>query len=124
MRFLLRVVVAAIAIWLSTLVVSGVVVEATGDEVNVVVTYLVVGLLFALVNAVVKPIVRFLAFPLYILTLGLLAIVVNALMLLLTSWLASFTPFGFHVDGFWSAALGAIVISISTVILNIVFRND
>ena len=62
-----------------------------------------------MVNAVVRPVVKFLSLPFIILTLGLLIFVINALMLLLTSWLAGQLGLGFHVDGFWTAVVGAIV---------------
>lgn len=117
MRFLVRLVVSSVAIWLTSLLLDGVTLtEAEGwDQVLVVG---VVGLVFTLVNLVVKPVAHVLALPLTILTLGLFVLVVNALMLLLTSWLTSFTDWGLYVDGFWWALLAALVISIVTGILN------
>lgn len=119
MRFLIRLVVSSVAIWLTSLLLDGVsLTEAEGwDQVLVVG---VVGLVFTLVNVVVKPVANVLALPLTILTLGLFLLVVNALMLLLTSWLTSFIDWGLYVDGFWWALLAALVISIVTGILNAV----
>ena len=69
-------------------------------------------LILGLVTALVEPVVRFFSFPLIILTIGLFALVVNALMLHLTSWLAEQVDVGFHVDGFWTALFGSIVITL------------
>lgn len=80
-------------------------------------SYLFVGLIFGIVNALVKPVVSLLSLPLTILTLGLFTIVINAGMLMLTSWLTSFTPIGFVVDDFfWTAILGAIIISLVSLV--------
>ncbi|MEI5710414.1 phage holin family protein, partial [Streptomyces brasiliscabiei] len=88
----------AVAVWLlDKITLTG---AGTGKKVG---TLLVVALLFGLVNFLVKPIVKVLTFPLFILTLGLITLVVNALMLLLTSWLADKLDLSFHVDGFWTA---------------------
>ncbi len=76
------------------------------------ITLVVVALLFGIVNEFVRPIVAFLAFPLYLLTLGLFFFVVNALMLLLTSWVSDQFDLGFHVRGFWTAVIGSVVISV------------
>jgi len=117
MRFLVRLIVSSVAIWLTSLLLDGVsLTEAEGwDQVLVVGA---VGLVFTLVNLVVKPVAHVLALPLTILTLGLFALVVNALLLLLTSWLTRFTDWGLYVDGFWWALLAALVISIVSGILN------
>ena len=125
---MVRVVVNAIAIWVATLVVSGISVGSPGDSTaSTVLTYLVIGVIFGLVNAFVKPIVTFLAFPFYILTLGLLTFVVNALMLELTAWLSSHTGLTLTIDHFWwDAVWGALVVTIVSVVLNAVLpdRND
>jgi putative membrane protein len=76
------------------------------------------------VNFLVKPIVQVLTFPLFILTLGLITLVVNALMLLLTSWLADKFDLSFHVDGFWTAVLGGLIISIVSWALNVVLPDE
>jgi putative membrane protein len=79
-----------------------------------------VALIFGVVNAVVAPIVKLLSLPFILLTLGLLLFVINALMLLLTEWLANQFGLNFHVDGFWTAVLGAIIITIATWVLELV----
>ncbi|MFJ4491855.1 phage holin family protein [Streptomyces diastaticus] len=92
----------------------------TGDSTgNKALTLIVVALIFGLVNFLVKPVVKVLTFPLFVLTLGLITLVVNALMLLLTSWLAGQFELGFHVDGFWTAALGGLIISVVSWALNV-----
>jgi putative membrane protein len=119
-----RVVGNAVGLWVATLVVPGLSIGATGTTGDQVVTYLVLGLLFGLVNLLVRPVVKLLALPLYVLTLGLIAFVVNALMLELTSWLSGFTVFTLHVeDFFWSAVLGALVVSLISWVLALLVRD-
>jgi putative membrane protein len=123
--FAIKVVVNALAIWVATLVVSGVSVSGRDDSTwGTVVTFLVLGLLFGLVNAVVKPVVKLLAFPLYLLTLGLLTFVVNALMLELTAWLSGHTSLTLHLDRFWpTAVLAALVVSFVSLVLHAVLPD-
>ncbi|MEV5972126.1 phage holin family protein [Streptomyces sp. NPDC051921] len=87
-------------------------------------TLILVALVFGLVNFLVKPIVKLLTFPLFVLTLGLITLVVNALMLLLTSWLADVLDLSFHVEGFWTAVLGGLIISVVSWALNIVLPDN
>ena len=106
---LLKIVFNAAAIWIATLVVPGVTVS--GDTVTrTVLTLVLVGAIFGLVNAVIKPVVKFFSFPFYILTLGLFAFVVNALMLLIVSWLSDKIGISFRIDDFFWSALGAAVV--------------
>lgn len=119
MTFLLRVIINAVAIWLATLVLDGLEVVGGDDTTTTVIVFLVVALVFGLVNAVVKPIVKVLSFPLYILTLGLFTLVVNALMLMLTGWLSEQTDYGLRVDGFWTALVGALIISLVSFVLSV-----
>ncbi|MFI0238476.1 phage holin family protein [Streptomyces sp. NPDC016845] len=91
--------------------------DSTGKKIG---TLVLVALLFGLVNWLVKPVVKVLTFPLFILTLGLITLIVNALMLLLTSWLADKLDLSFHVGGFWTAVLGGLIISIVSWALNVV----
>ena len=71
-----------------------------------------VALILGLVSTFVEPVVKLLSLPFIILTLGLLLFVINALMLLLTEWLANLFDLGFHVDGFWSALVGSVIITV------------
>lgn len=124
--FLIKVVVNGIAIWVATLVVPGL--SASGgprdDLGQQLLTFGVIGLIFGVVNAVVKPVVKLLALPLYVLTLGLFAFVVNAFMLQITSWVSGATPLTFHVESFfWSAILGAVVVTFVSMVLNLLLPD-
>lgn len=89
------------------------------------VTAALVAVVLGLVNAIVKPVVRFLSLPLIWLTLGLFTLVVNAAMLLLTSWVSGRLGLAFHVDGlFWSGILGGLVISLVTTVVDAVLGKD
>ncbi|MCX2179127.1 phage holin family protein [Streptomyces sp. SKN60] len=108
----------AVAIWLlQDITLTG---DSTGKKAW---TLILVALVFGLVNFLVKPVVKLLTFPLFILTLGLITLVVNALMLLLTSWLADQFDLSFHVEGFWTAVLGGLIISVVSWALNIVLPD-
>ncbi|MGW3955199.1 phage holin family protein [Streptomyces sp. NPDC004752] len=108
----------AVAVWLlDKITLTG---DSTAKKVG---TLIVVALIFGLVNFLVKPIVRVLTFPLFVLTLGLITLVVNALMLLLTSWLCDKFHLSFHVEGFWTAVLGGLIISIVSWALNLVLPD-
>jgi putative membrane protein len=86
-------------------------------------TLVLVAVIFGLVNMIVRPIARLISIPLLLLTLGLFTFVVNALMLLLTAWIADQFDLAFEVDGFWSALLGALVISVVTFVLNVLLPD-
>ncbi len=85
---------------------------------------LVVALIMGLVSATVEPVVKVLSLPVIILTLGLFLLVINALMLMLTGWIAGKADLGFHVTGFWPALFGAIVITLVTGFINVVVDDD
>ncbi len=125
MGFLLRAAVTGFALWIVTLVVPGM--EFVGGETTVqrVGIIFVVGVIFGLVNAIIKPIVQIISIPLYILTLGLFHIVVNALMLWLTSWITeNTTHWGLFIDDFWWTAIwAAIVLSIVSWLLSLFVRD-
>ncbi|MCW4459110.1 phage holin family protein [Microbacterium sp. MPKO10] len=113
MRFLLQVIINGVAIWLTTLIVGGITMTSFGDEWwQIGLSYGIVGLIFAIINGIIRPIIKIVAFPLYILTLGLISLIVNGLLLLLTAWLSSLFGFGLEVEGFWWGVLGALVIAI------------
>ena len=119
MGFLLRLLVNAAALWVAALVVEGINLEgdSTTDR---LVTVLVVALIFGVVNTVIKPVLKLVTLPLFILTLGLITFVINALMLWLTSWVAGGLDLPFDVDGFWPALLGSLVITFVSWVLNLV----
>ncbi|CAB4892214.1 MAG: phage holin family protein [Actinobacteria bacterium] len=131
-RFLLSTVINAVALWVTTAVGIGVTIVANGEPLTAgggnlwafILTLLVTAVLFGLVNGTIGRIVRFLAFPLFILTLGLLALVVNALLMLFVSWLSSIIGFGLHVDGFWPGFWGAIILSLVSWLLGLLLRPN
>ncbi|MEU6256507.1 phage holin family protein [Streptomyces sp. NPDC047043] len=109
----------AVAVWLlDKITLTG---DSTGKKAG---TLIVVALIFGLVNFLVKPIVKLLSLPLLILTLGLFTLIVNALMLLLTSWVADKLDVSFHVEGFWTAVLGGLIISIVSWALHVVLPDE
>ncbi len=116
-RLVVRVLVNAVALWLTTLVFSALgqgsgvhVVPYGPDVVSTVLTYLLLGLLFGIVNGVIGGAIRVVAFPVYLLTLGLVSLIVNGLLFLLVAWISSRFGFGLVVEGFWLGVLGAIVL--------------
>jgi putative membrane protein len=120
--FLIRVVVNALALAAAAFLLDGIRVSGASSQ-DRLVTLLVVAVIFGLVNAVVRPVVKFVSFPFIILTLGLLILVIDALMLLLTSWLAGEIGLGFHVAGFWVAVLGAVIVMVATWVLELVLPD-
>ncbi|APE18475.1 hypothetical protein BOH72_27580 [Mycobacterium sp. WY10] len=112
--FLLRVAVTGLALWVVTLIVPGITFVGGDTTLQRVGIVLVVAIVFGVVNAIVKPIVQFVSIPLYILTLGLIHVVINALMLWITAWITEHTThWGLQIDQFWWTAIwAAIVLSI------------
>jgi len=124
-RFLVSLVANAIALWLTTLIVSGVTLHPFQDDaVGWVVSYLFVALIFGVINGIVGTFVRIVAFPLYILTLGLISLVVNALLLMLAAWFSQLFGFGLDIrdNNFWWAVLGALVLAILSAIIGAILR--
>ncbi len=115
MTFLIRVVVNALALGAAAWLLDDI--RVGGDTEEQLLTLLAVGAVFGVVNALVTPVVKLLSLPFIIVTLGLFLLVVNALMLLLTSSISDALGLRFTVDGFWTAVLGSIVISIVSAVL-------
>jgi len=120
---LIRLVVNAIALWVATVVIEKITVTG-GSSTEQAVTLIVVAAIFGVVNAVIKPVVKLLALPLFILTLGLITFVINALMLMLTSGIADLLKVPFRVDGFMAALLGGLVISFVSFLLNVILPKE
>jgi len=123
--FLLRTALTGFALWVVTLVVPGlrfVGGHTTWEKIGII---FVVAAIFGLVNAIIKPIVQILSIPLYILTLGLIHIVINALMLWITTWITRHTThWGLQIDHFWWTAIwAAIVLSIVSWVLSVLLRD-
>jgi putative membrane protein len=123
--FLLRAALTGFALWVVTQLVHGVSFVGGDTTLQRVGIIFAVAVIFGLVNAFVKPVVQVLSIPLYILTLGLFHIVVNALMLWLTAWITKHTThWGLHIDRFWWDAIwAAILLSIVSWILSLVVRD-
>jgi putative membrane protein len=125
MGFLIRVVVNAFAIWVVTLIpVLQVTVIAfpPGETLQYVLTLLIVAAIFAIVNTIIGTIIKIISIPLYILTLGLIGLLINGFLLWLTAWITSFWSWGLRVEDFWWGIVAAIIISIINWIAGIFLR--
>ena len=122
-NFAIQTVINAVALWIAAWAIPGITLGggSTGDTIK---TLVIVAVIFGLVNAFIKPIIKLLSLPFIILTLGLFVFIVNALMLELTSWLAGIWDLAFHVDNFfWDAIFGALIITFVELLLNFVKRD-
>lgn len=117
MRMILRLLANAAALAIATFLLSGISLTAdtTGDK---VLALLVVALIFGVLNALVKPLFTLVTAPIVLLTLGLFLLVINACIMLLTSWISEKVSLGWHVEGFWTALFGAVIVSIVSFVLN------
>jgi len=125
MRFLIRVVINAFAIWVVTLIpLLGIGIRPfePGGDLQVALTFLAVGAVFALVNSIIGTVIRIVAFPLYILTLGLISFIVNGLLLWITAWITSAFSWGLTVESFWWGVVAAFLISVINAIFGAVLR--
>lgn len=114
---LLRLLANAAALAVATALLARISLTAPTTE-GKVVTLLIVALIFGVLNAVVKPIFTLVTAPLVLATLGLFLIVINALLLLLTSWISTRVELGWFVDGFGTAVIGAVIVSVVSFVLN------
>lgn len=122
-NILIKVLVNAVAIWVATAVIPGVEVSGNGTG-RTVLTLIIVGAIFGVVNAIIKPVVALFSLPFYILTLGLFAFVVNALMLEIVAWLSDQLDISFTIDDFfWSAIGAAVVVTFVSMVLNLVLPD-
>ncbi|MEO8528867.1 MAG: phage holin family protein [Pseudolysinimonas sp.] len=124
-RLILRLLINALALWLTTIVLAphvAIAPFAPGTMVEFVITLLITALIFGLVNGIIGGIIRVVAFPLYVLTLGLISLVVNGLLFLLVAWISSLLGFGLSVDGFWWGVLGAVVVAVISWLIGILLR--
>jgi putative membrane protein len=119
MGLVIRIVSTAVALWISTLVLSGITLN-TDSTLKKIGTLLVVAIIFGVVNAVIRPVVKAIGCGLYVLTLGLIALIVNGLLFLLTSWIAGLLDLPFHVQGFLTAVLGALIVGVISWVINAV----
>ncbi|NWF63597.1 MAG: phage holin family protein [Chloroflexi bacterium] len=117
-KFFIRWLINAVALFAAVWVVPGI--DYLGDWTGIIWLALIIGLL----NALVRPLLKFLTCPLIILTLGLFTIVINTVMLLLTRTIGQSLGIGLSVDGFWSALLGSLVMSIVSIVMSVIFRDE
>jgi putative membrane protein len=117
-KFILRWAINAVALYVAAWLITGVDLNSTDY-----VSFIWLALIFGLVNALVRPLIAMLTCPLIILTLGLGTLLINTGMLYLTEWIAGFFNIGFELTGFWPAFLGALVISIISVVLSLVIKD-
>ena len=117
-KFIIRWAINAVALYVAVLIVPGIALRGAWTDV------LWLALIFGLLNALVRPLLKFLTCPLIILTLGLFTILINTGMLLLTSRIGQALGFGLSVDGFWPAVLGSLVISLVSVVMSVILRDE
>lgn len=118
MGIVIRLAVSALSMWIATVLIPGITLS-TDSIPEAILTLVVVAVIFGLVNAVLRPIIKTVGCAFYVLTLGLVAIVVNGLLFLLTSYIAKQLELPFHVDDFWpSAVLGALLVGVVSWVLN------
>jgi putative membrane protein len=118
MGIIIRLLITAVSLWVATLLIGGIQLT-TASVPGKIGTLLAVAAIFGIINAVLRPIIKTIGCGLYVLTLGFIAVVVNGLLFLLTSWIAGKLDLPFHVDGFWpSAVLGALLVGVVSWLLN------
>lgn len=122
MRFIARVIVVAFALWLTTLIVNPITVKPFQDSTwGTLATYSLMGLIFTLVNTIIGGLIKIVAFPLYVLTLGLLSILINGVLLWIVYLISqSWFRFGLNIPDFWIGVLGALVLGVLTWLISLV----
>jgi putative membrane protein len=121
--FLIKLIINSVALWLTTLLVAGVTVVPYAEGTwPLILSYASIALIFGFVNTFIGTFVRIVAFPLYVLTLGLISLVVNAFLLLIVAWISELFTFGLIIDDFWAGMLGAFVLSVISWLLGLLVR--
>ncbi|GAA2909005.1 putative membrane protein [Microbacterium keratanolyticum] len=125
MRFIIRVIINAFAIWVVSLI-PGLQVTVTsfapGETLQLVLTLLAIGAIFAIVNTIIGTVIKIVAFPLYILTLGLIGLIINGFLLWLTAAITGWFGWGLSVGNFWWGVVAAIIISIINAVFGAILR--
>jgi putative membrane protein len=130
MRFVIRLLINALALWLTVLILNPHVQVASWDAAADATswswplfwTYVLLAVVFGVVNGVIGTAIKIVAFPLYILTLGLISLIVNGLLFLLVAWISTLIGFGLSVETFWWGVLGAIVLGVIGWLIGIILR--
>lgn len=123
MKILIKLVITAVAVWVATLVIPGITLHADSTAKKIG-TLVVVALIFGIINAVLKPIVKAIGCLAYAVTLGLISVVVNGLLFWLASWVAGKLHLGFHIKGFLPAVLGALLVGIIGWVLSLIVDRE
>ncbi|MGW4242230.1 phage holin family protein [Nocardia sp. NPDC004722] len=125
MTLLIRLLINGVAIWLAAAWVTGIEIKTPEDTTqSKILVIAAITIVFALVNTLVKPIVKLLSFPFIVVSLGLFLLVINALMLWLTAKITGTTDYGLRVDGFWAAVLGGVIISLVNWVLGVLVPDE
>lgn len=125
MTLLLRLIINGVAIWLASVWVTGIEIKSPDDTTaKKLLVIAAITVVFAIVNALIKPIVKLLSLPLVVLSLGLFLLVINGFMLWLTAKITETTQYGLRVDGFWAAVWGAIIITLVNWVLGILVPDE
>lgn len=122
MEFIARLLATMAGLWVTTHVVSSISIESSSASETIIVLA-VVALVFTAVNSIIKPVVKTLTFPLYLLTFGLFALVTNSLLFSLTGWLSTSLGFPMTTGGFWSCLAGAVITSVVSSIVSGILRD-
>ncbi|EWC94608.1 MULTISPECIES: phage holin family protein [Actinomycetaceae] len=122
MDFIARLLATMAGLWVTTRLVSSISIESSSASQTVIVLA-AVALVFTAVNSIIKPVVTTLAFPLYLLTFGLFALVTNSLLFALTGWLSTSLGFPMTTGGFWSCLFGAVITSVVSSIVSGILRD-
>jgi putative membrane protein len=122
-RFILRWAINAVALYVAIVVVNNTIGGISLDNPNWQ-SFMWMGLIFGLVNALLRPLLEILTCPLIILTLGLFTFIINTLLFYAVGWIGSFFNVGYTVSSFWSALLAAIVVSLVSITLSLVLRGE
>ncbi len=122
MDFIARLLATMAGLWVTTRLVSSISIESSSTSQTVIVLA-VVALVFTAVNSIIKPVVTTLAFPLYLLTFGLFALVTNSALFALTGWLSTSLGFPMTTGGFWSCLAGAVITSVVSSIVSGILRD-
>ena len=118
-KFLIRWAINGLALYAAIYLLPGL-----GVENDITSTYIWLGLIFGLLNASVRPILQLLTCPLILLTLGMFTLVINTAMFYITRWVGSFFNMNLHIENFWVAFLGAFIVSVISLVLSMIFRDE
>jgi putative membrane protein len=120
-NFFIRLFINAVALYVAIVLLQG---NGIHPQNTNWLSFIWLALIFGVVNAFFRPILNFITCPLIILTLGLGTLIINAVLFLLAGWIGTQFGVGFTVDGFWKAFLGALIVSVVSVLLSIFFKED